>query len=190
VWLSSLSEVCALLDARVLESWFRITLRIWVWNVLLFECVGTWPCGGQTARRMGPTKYLFNSVNYRAIRITTPSVICLNVHWKLYVKNPIKYENFLISNNLYLFTYKLWVPVLVTLHLWSGSLTLVISFHSLLYLNFVFCGPGCSFCIATDYGLNGPWIEPWWWWDCLHTSRSALVPTQPPIQWVPGHSRA
>jgi hypothetical protein len=33
--------------------------------------------------------------------------------------------------------------------------------------------------IATGYGLDGPWIE----------YRPALVPTQPPVQWVPGFLR-
>ena len=36
--------------------------------------------------------------------------------------------------------------------------------------------------IATRYGLDGPGI------DFPHPSRSALGPTQPPIQWVPGLS--
>jgi hypothetical protein len=43
--------------------------------------------------------------------------------------------------------------------------------------------------IATRYGLDGPGIEYRWERDFLHPSRQALVPTQPPIQWVPGLSR-
>ena len=35
-------------------------------------------------------------------------------------------------------------------------------------------------------GLNGPGIEYRWGRDFLRSSRSALGPTQPPIQWVPG----
>jgi hypothetical protein len=51
----------------------------------------------------------------------------------------------------------------------------------------MFCsGPGSSEGIATGYGLDGPEIESRWGQDFSHTSR----PTQPPVQWVPGLSRA
>ena len=42
--------------------------------------------------------------------------------------------------------------------------------------------------IATRYGLGGPGIESRWGRDVPHPSRPALVPTQPPVQWVPGLS--
>ena len=45
-------------------------------------------------------------------------------------------------------------------------------------------GSGSSVGIATDYGLNGPGIESRWGRDLTHTSRPALGPTQPPVQWV------
>jgi hypothetical protein len=49
--------------------------------------------------------------------------------------------------------------------------------------------PGSSVGIATDFGLDGPGIEPLWGRDLSHTSRPDLGPIQPPVQWVPGLSR-
>jgi hypothetical protein len=39
---------------------------------------------------------------------------------------------------------------------------------------------------VTRYGLDGPEIESRWGRDFSQPPRSALGPTQPPIQWVPG----
>jgi hypothetical protein len=50
-------------------------------------------------------------------------------------------------------------------------------------------GRDSSVGIATCYGLEGPGIESRWGRDFQHPSRPALGPTQPPVQWIPGHSR-
>ena len=47
-------------------------------------------------------------------------------------------------------------------------------------------GRDSSVGIATCYRLDGPGIESLWGLDFPYTSRPALGPTQPPIQWVQG----
>jgi hypothetical protein len=71
-----------------------------------------------------------------------------------------------------------------------------VSQHSVLRPMYVYgtvmlltCGPGSSVGIATDYGLDGPGIESCWGRDFSQTSRPAMRPTQPSVQWVPGLSR-
>ena len=46
-------------------------------------------------------------------------------------------------------------------------------------------GPGSSVGIASDYGLDGPRLNPGGD-EIFRPSRPALGPTQPPVQWVPG----
>ena len=49
-------------------------------------------------------------------------------------------------------------------------------------------GPGSSVGIATDYGLDGPGLNPGGD-EIFRPSRPALGSTQPPVIWVPGLSR-
>ena len=50
------------------------------------------------------------------------------------------------------------------------------------------CGSGSSVGTATDNGLDGPGSNPGGD-EIFRPSRSALGPTQPPVQWVLGLSR-
>ena len=50
------------------------------------------------------------------------------------------------------------------------------------------CVPGISVGIATDYGLDGPGLNPGRD-EILRPARPALGSTQPPVQRVPGLSR-
>jgi len=49
-------------------------------------------------------------------------------------------------------------------------------------------GPGSSVGIATEYELDGPRSNPGGD-EFFRPSRSAVGPTQPPVQWTPGRSR-
>jgi hypothetical protein len=74
------------------------------------------------------------------------------------------------------------VPIDTLQQNWS----LVTLCHSLQYLSLKWkVGRDSSVGIATRYGLDGPGIESRWERDLPHSSKAALGPTQPHIQWVP-----
>jgi hypothetical protein len=56
------------------------------------------------------------------------------------------------------------------------------------YYYYYCVGRGSSVGIATRYRLDDPGIESRWGRDFQPPSRPTLGPTQPPVQWVPGHS--
>jgi len=55
----------------------------------------------------------------------------------------------------------------------------------LFHYYYIFCGPGSSVGIATDYGLDGPGSNPGGD-ETFRPSRSALGPTQHPVKWILG----
>ena len=50
-------------------------------------------------------------------------------------------------------------------------------------------GRDSSVGIVTRYGLDGPGINSRRWGGFPFHYRTSLGPTQPPIQWAPGHSQ-
>jgi hypothetical protein len=71
------------------------------------------------------------------------------------------------------------------------SLLKIISqaFDAILGFLIILWGRDSSVGIETRYELDGQGIESRWGRDFPHPSRPALGPTQPPVQWVPVHSR-
>jgi hypothetical protein len=67
----------------------------------------------------------------------------------------------------------------------SCSQNCVIMFNDI-YIYIYIYSVGRIYSVATRHGLSGMGIEYRWGRDFLHTSRPALGPTQPPVQWVPG----
>jgi hypothetical protein len=62
--------------------------------------------------------------------------------------------------------------------------------HVIKYRLFIkIMGQDSSVGIATCYGLETLGIKSQWGQEFPHTSRPALRPKQPPIQWVPGVSQ-
>jgi len=72
-------------------------------------------------------------------------------------------------------------------HIWTKT---TLFFTSFVLFCFSVRSRDSSVGIGARYGLDGPEIESRWGRDFPHLSRPALGPTQPPIQWVPGLSRA
>jgi hypothetical protein len=78
-----------------------------------------------------------------------------------------------------------WVNTVMTRCLLEGSLKNC--WNGTYY--YYYLGRYSSVGIATRYRQDSPGIESWWGRGFPHLSIPALVPTQPPIQLVPGLSR-
>jgi hypothetical protein len=96
------------------------------------------------------------------------------------------------KNKLYL----VQTEVFIVLHaLYMSQITLLYMYvhmyvYTCIYTSAYICrGRDGSVGIVTHYGLDGPGIESRCGLDLLHPATPALRPTQPPTQWVPGHSQ-
>jgi hypothetical protein len=115
----------------------------------------------------------------------------------LYKWGDILCDSTLVSqDNVFLHTYRACLLFVIYLyqqiHIYIYFKILII-LHTLLHINSLFIHQsrdrGSSVGIATRYRLDGPRIESQWGRGFPRLSRPALMPTQPPIQWVPGLSR-
>ena len=75
-----------------------------------------------------------------------------------------------------------WTPVGVQISQIIWSLSLLFTSTHIVYS----VGRNSAVSIATGYALDGPAIESRWGRDFSHWSWPAVVPTQPPVWWVPG----
>jgi hypothetical protein len=80
----------------------------------------------------------------------------------------------------------LWFNAFVLGYYWDRTnICLMLAYRMFLTILYFKCeGRDSLVGIATRYGLDGPGIECRWGRDFPHTSRPALGPNPPPIQWV------
>ena len=128
------------------------------------------------------TYFFCSSMLCEKIRYPILFAICLSN--KVYLPSEMK--------NAYSFTYSSkWVFVARCAIQYIDKLTFIERVWFFTFLSSIF-GPSLLMLwagIATGYGLDCPGIEFRWGRDFPNLSRTALVPTQPPVQRVPALSR-
>jgi len=77
---------------------------------------------------------------------------------------------------------------MITLYSKHDNIFTLHLYYILPSLAILYCGPGSSVGIATDYGLDGPGSNPGRD-EIFRPSRPILGPTQPLVKWVPALSR-
>jgi hypothetical protein len=136
------------------------------------------PTDGHT--RSQPTSHLLSEVSHAV--------------WRYFLRFAASSDfHFTITSSAGLLSYSATFPGAWIQQLSNGSCSepvlSILHPYTLLYKLKVIRGPGSSVGIATGCGMGSPGIESRWGRDFPHLSRPALVPTQSPVQWLPGPSR-